>query len=371
MNEETDIPTFENIRGRSWIDLTLCNNTLAQKTRRWNCGGNESCSDHNLMRFDIEAVTTGSNGTIHTRKRYHIKTEDWGIFENKLVTNLLTGFGCVNIPGDHTKWDEVLGEKVKQSTDTEELLSKFTSIITATSDAAFKVSRARVGNTKGRSVPWWTSELTILRKRALALRRRYQRTRNDDNLRQGRKLRYQEEKRHYQAKLQEEKLKSWKDFCSCKAESNPWSAVYKLASGKMQSKTTLSTLQTQNGIYTSDMVSTLEHMMDYFIPEDSENSDSAHHKHIRHKINEPLNTPDDEEFTKEEILAVIEKFDPGKAPGEDGLNSEILVKIFKRLPTFFTGIYNEPVPRNPGSQTPRPAGTRRLPHPKESRCTRC
>ena len=220
MNEETDIPTFEMIRGRSWIDLTLCNNILAQKTRRWNCAGNESCSDHNLIRFDIEAGTTGSNAFNHTRKRYHIKTEDWGIFENKLVTNLLTGFGCANIPGDHTKWDEDLGDKVKQSTDTEELLSKFTTIITATSDAAFKVSRARDSNTKGRSVPWWTNALKILRKRALALRRRYQRTRIDDNLQQERKLRYQEEKRHFKAKLQEGKLKSWKDFCSCTAEYN-------------------------------------------------------------------------------------------------------------------------------------------------------
>ena len=77
------------------------------------------------------------------------------------------------------KW----GQKVKQSTDTEELMSKFTSIITANCDAVFKVSRARDRDTKGRRIPWWTSELTILRKRALSLRRNYQRTRNDDNLR--------------------------------------------------------------------------------------------------------------------------------------------------------------------------------------------
>ena len=30
MNEETVIPTFETFRGRSWIDLTLCNNILVQ-----------------------------------------------------------------------------------------------------------------------------------------------------------------------------------------------------------------------------------------------------------------------------------------------------------------------------------------------------
>jgi hypothetical protein len=117
--------------------------------------------------------------------------------------------------------------------------------------------------------------------------------------------------------------------------------VYKLAAGKMQSKTTLTTLKTRDGTYTTDIVSTMEHMMDYFIPEDSESSDSAHHKCIRHEIEEPLDTPDDVEFTKEEILTVLEKFDPSEAPGEDGQNSEILLKIFERFPAFLTGLYNK------------------------------
>ena len=175
-----------------------------------------------------------------------------------MVSNLLSRFNCVNNPSDLTKCEE-LGEKIKQSTDTEELISKFTSIITATCDAAFKVSRVGDRDTKGRSIPWWTSVLTILRKRTLALRRRYQRTRNDDNLGQERNLQYQEGKRHYQAKLQEEKLRSWKEFCSQSADSNPWNAVYELASRKLQSKTTLSTLKTQNGTYTSDIVSIMKH----------------------------------------------------------------------------------------------------------------
>jgi hypothetical protein len=114
MNEETDIPTFETIRGRSWIDLTLCNNILAQRIRRWTCGGNGSCSDHNLILFDIETGTQGSNAVDHTWKRYHIKTEDWGKFAYKLASNLLLEFGGVNNPGDHAKWDVELGEKVKQ-----------------------------------------------------------------------------------------------------------------------------------------------------------------------------------------------------------------------------------------------------------------
>jgi hypothetical protein len=111
--------------------------------------------------------------------------------------------------------------------------------------------------------------------------------------------------------------------------------------GNIQSKTTWTTLKTQDGTYTKDIVSTMVHMMEYFNPDDSESSDSAHHTHIRHEIEEPLDTPDDVEFTKEETLAVIQKFDPGKAPGMEGQKSEILLKTFKRFPTFVTGIYNE------------------------------
>ena len=82
-------------------------------------------------------------------------------------------------------------------------------------------------------------------------------------------------------------------------------------------------------------------MMEYFIPEDSESSDSVHHKSIRQLAVEPLDMLDDVEFTKEEMLVVLEKFDPSKTLGEDGLNSDILLRIFKRFPTFFTEIYNE------------------------------
>jgi hypothetical protein len=65
---------------------------MAQKTRKWTCGENESCSDYNLILFDIVAGTAGFNGFDCTWKQYHIKTEDWEKFEKKLVWNLLTGY---------------------------------------------------------------------------------------------------------------------------------------------------------------------------------------------------------------------------------------------------------------------------------------
>jgi hypothetical protein len=82
-------------------------------------------------------------------------------------------------------------------------------------------------------------------------------------------------------------------------------------------------------------------MMEHFIPEDNMSSDGVHNKYIRQQMLEPLHTVDDKEFTKQEILGVLEKFDPSKALGEDGRNSDILLQTYKCFPNFFTEIYNE------------------------------
>ena len=61
--------------------------------------------------------------------------------------------------------------------------------ITAACNTAFKVSRGVKHLIKKTTISWWTEELTVLR-RTNALRRRYQRTTNNENLRQERKEKY-------------------------------------------------------------------------------------------------------------------------------------------------------------------------------------
>ena len=38
---------------------------------------------------------------------------------------------------------------------------------------------------------------------------------------------------------------------------------------------------------------------------------------------------------------MIKKFNPKKAPGEDGLTSEILLRVFGNFPSFLTEVYNK------------------------------
>jgi hypothetical protein len=134
------------------------------------------------------------------------------------------------------------------------------------------------------------------------MRRRYQRTKYNADLRQERRLQYQESNRIYQAKLREAKSKSWKDFCSRTQNSNPWNLVYRYAAGKIRSTLTWTTLKannnTYNNTYTADIQSTLNQLMDYFIPEDSAFSDETHCQRARQLTTEPLNTTDDIPFTK-------------------------------------------------------------------------
>jgi len=69
----------------------------------------------------------------------------------------------------------------------DELVDTAFTCITAACNAAFKVSRGLKRSITKPAVSWWAEELTVLRKRTNVLRRKYQRTINNENLRQERK----------------------------------------------------------------------------------------------------------------------------------------------------------------------------------------
>jgi len=85
------------------------------------------------------------------------------------------------------------------------------------------------------------------------MRRQYQQTKGDDNLREARKQQYQQEKRKYAATLRKSKMLTWKQYCNETTTSNPWNAAYKLATGNIKKCSTLSTLRKPDGTTTKDL----------------------------------------------------------------------------------------------------------------------
>jgi len=58
---------------------------------------------------------------------------------NKLTTNLLLNFECLNSSNDLTQCDEDLSNKVRLGTDIGESIHKFITAVASASDPAFKI----------------------------------------------------------------------------------------------------------------------------------------------------------------------------------------------------------------------------------------
>jgi hypothetical protein len=113
------------------------------------------------------------NNTDCVEIRYIVKNEDFGKFDAILASNMIAKFNCENKKEGLEKIDQDLCNKINFYEDVDELVDTVFSCITAACNTAFKVSRGAKHLIKKTTVSWWTEELTALRKRTNALRRRY------------------------------------------------------------------------------------------------------------------------------------------------------------------------------------------------------
>ena len=67
---------------------------------------------------------------------------------------------------------------------------------------SFKIRKTQYKTKENKSVSWWAERFTIMRKRINALRRPYQRTINNEELRESRKHKCLEEKKNINKKLE-------------------------------------------------------------------------------------------------------------------------------------------------------------------------
>ena len=80
-------------------------------------------------------------------------------------------------------------------------------------------------------------------------------------------------------------------------------------------------------------------MMEHFTPADEEATDD-YHKLIRAQNKTPVTTEDDKPFTTAEIWDAIYAMNRNKAPGEDGIMSDILQRAYDLLSKSTTAMYN-------------------------------
>jgi hypothetical protein len=153
----------------------------------------------------------------HTGTRYIRKEHNYSKFDKTLIEIVANKFQVENLED----LDSNLATYVKEKGDVESAVKKLHEAITLTYEKSFKIRETTNKVTVQKSVPWWTVDLTIKKKRLNALRRRYQRTKNNEELRGHRKNIYYEEKANYQATIKKEKIKSWNEYCNLTPSKNP------------------------------------------------------------------------------------------------------------------------------------------------------
>jgi hypothetical protein len=183
--------------------------------------------------------------------------------------------------GGTEKLDKTLCTRVTKNIDIEKSVEEFHEVMVSACRESFKTRQASKKANSHKTVSWWTEELTVMRKRMNAVRRRSQRTRNNGDLREQNRLQYLEGKARYAATIKKEKITLWKEYCKMTSSTNPWNEVYKLAAGKRKNNTQITTLRKPNEILTADIREILKHILDYFTPKDKETDDTDYHKLVR------------------------------------------------------------------------------------------
>jgi len=341
INEDSERNTFQNTIGSSNIDLTMVSSNLLNDIGEWEISTEDSLSDHNYLKYKLwKRSNIHGNQNKYLNIKYTIKEEKKQLFDQNLLQEFRKITDITSTQGGTEEVDNAISTAIATSKNLEYYTDLLEETITTACRKTFPLPAANKKNNNHKSVPWWKPELTVLRKRVNAKRRLYQRTKNDQTLRERRKESYQQLRKEYKTELKKTRTSSWKEYCNLTASINPWSQVYKLASGKNRTNNIMTTIKKPDESETSNLIETLNTIFDYIFTEDQV-TDNSHHHIITQAIEEPTYTEDDVDFSREEIQNVIDSFNQKKAPGLDGFTGGIYQRMIQLFPRTTTTIYNQ------------------------------
>ena len=131
--------------------------------------------------------------------------------ETVLLTmgNITTGSDKAEKTGDAL--EEALIRRISTATNREARVEELHTVLDYACRISFKQTGKEGRGIRHKPVPWWTTRLTIMRTDVNAERRRYQRTKMNEELRRQCREKYLNTKAEYTAAIRQEKSKSWKE----------------------------------------------------------------------------------------------------------------------------------------------------------------
>jgi hypothetical protein len=171
LKEENTSTTFLNNRGSSNIHLTAISNQLLRAVKH--CDSDlESCSDHSIIKFAIGQGSWGRSKQQRQGVRYIVKGEDINKFQANLLRLQEEKLNTTNTERGTVDLDVTLSKRANEESGIEKLIEEFQEVLKVACNKSFRKQRTTKKTITNKSVPWWTHELTVMRKRTNALRRR-------------------------------------------------------------------------------------------------------------------------------------------------------------------------------------------------------
>lgn len=290
ISNQGNTPTFKKRNMESVIDITLVTEGLSQSIENWNVLDDfENGADHQYIRFDIELT----ENRLQHRDRHDDRGWNLKSFDVEQLKILMR-----NKNEDDIRNPEDLTALIA------EMCSK---------------TMKKKGNRRRREAHWWNESINNLRKDCNKARRICTRLRRTSSEEEWNRLYlgYKNKRTNLNTEMTKAKKEGWKKLC-LEVERDVWGLAYKIVTKKIG-----------------------RHLLE--IPAE-----------LRQKIiselfpAHPITNWDDidlsednlEEINTDELLKVIEKINPRKAPGPDGVPSKVIKEMILINPAIFQKVFN-------------------------------
>lgn len=315
LNKANQPSTFRNIHGESNIDVTLATSQCARWIKNWQVReGWLGCGDHNLITFELEMDALDITSRI--TPRFLVDKARWNIFDKILINKIRSE--------NFEMTDRVTIDSA--------VLALEKSIIDACNIA---IPKKRYFS---KSVPWWTPELTCLRKEVNKSRKCYQKCK-DNKMKMRFRETHHEIRRRYQSSIYKAKQESWKKFVTSTSNNDPWSFIYKLQMDKVVVDKAINSIKYEGSSSTS-WRNSRETLLHSLIPDDNCQNDIEWQKSIRAHIEVPPAVEDDPPFSHAEIILAARKTKTRRAPGIDNIDPEVAKRAVNTVGILVTDIFN-------------------------------
>ena len=209
MNEPSANTTFESRTGKSNIDLTLVTSNVLRRISDWKISDEESNSDHSIINYDIRTAMSHNN-TKPTGQKFTVNAKSMETYQRNIRRTVERMIREQSNKNSEDDLDERPYKRILTDNHTAQQIEDFIEAMRRACEQSFQTTKTPKVTQEYKSVPWWTKELTELTKTTNALRRTYQRTRDNAEQREKNKATYLDQKSKYAATIKREKTKSWK-----------------------------------------------------------------------------------------------------------------------------------------------------------------